>query len=192
VSAKRGRQQGERVLVYSMWEPMRALLIPSEPMEFASRVPVNAPANAEDWLNVPVIVDATTLPGVAETIVFGDQKTVSRILNCRPLGARPVIGLRIRVQQTTPCVASRRPPNQFRGRRLPRAGAHPCRSGLEPPSRRDWGTGLTIARRSPDHCSAAAGQFYGTARLPLQIRYPITASLAGGSPAYRDGSCPPV
>jgi hypothetical protein len=31
-----------------------------------------------------------------------------------------------------------------------------------------------------------------TAWLPLQIRYPITASLAGGSPAFRDGSCPPV
>jgi hypothetical protein len=54
------------MLVYSMWETMRALLIPGEPMEFASRVPVNA----EDWLNVPVIVDATTLPGVAETVVF--------------------------------------------------------------------------------------------------------------------------
>ena len=71
------------MLVYSMWETMRALLISGELMEFDSRVPVNA----EDWLNVPVIVDATTLPGVAETVVFADQKTISRILNCRPLGA---------------------------------------------------------------------------------------------------------
>jgi sulfur-oxidizing protein SoxY len=179
------------VLVYSMWEPTRALLIPGEPMEFASRVPVNAPANAEDWLNVPVIVDATTLPGVAETIVFGDQKTVSRILNCRPLGARPVIGLRIRVQQTTPCVASRRPPNQFRGRRLPRAGAHPYRSGLEPPCEigaEAWrlpGDPSITARQRPGDSTA-------TARLPLQIRYPITVSLVGGIPAFRDGSCPPV
>ncbi len=90
------------MLMYSMWENMRALLIPSEPMEFDSRVPVNAPANAEDWLNVPVIVDATTFPGVAETVVFAEQKTISRILNYRPLGARPVIGLWIKLQQTTP------------------------------------------------------------------------------------------
>ena len=180
------------MLVYSMWESTRALLIPGEPMEFASRVPVNAPANAEDWLNVPVIVDATTLPGVAETVVLGDQKTVSRILNCRPLGARPVIGLRIRVQQTTPCGISAATKSMPRTTAATRAGAPPCRSGLEPPSRRDWGTGLAIARRSPDHCSAAARQLYGTARLPLQIRYPITVSLVGGIPAFRDGSCPPV
>jgi sulfur-oxidizing protein SoxY len=75
-------RQGGRMLVYSMCETMRARLFPGEPMEFDSRVP----ANAEDWLNVPVIVDATTLPGVAETVVFADQKTISRILNYRPVG----------------------------------------------------------------------------------------------------------
>ena len=70
------------MLVYSIWENMRALQISGEPMEFDSRFPVNA----EDWLNVPVIVDATSLHGVAETVVFADQKTISRILNYRPLG----------------------------------------------------------------------------------------------------------
>src|SRR4029450_5821367 len=87
------------MLMYSMWETMRALLISGELMEFTSRVPVNA----EDWLNVPMIVDATTLPGVAETVVFADQTAMSRRLTYRPLGGRPVIGLRIKLQQTTPC-----------------------------------------------------------------------------------------
>jgi hypothetical protein len=151
------------MLVYSMWETMRARLFPGEPMEFASRVPVNAPANAEDWLNVPVIVDATTLPGVAETVVFADQKTISRILNCRPLGARPVIGLRIRVQQTTPCVASWRPPNQFRGRRLPRR-----RSPM--PIR----IGATISARlghRPGDCPAISRSLLGSGQAILRLQH---------------------
>jgi hypothetical protein len=176
------------MLMYSMWENMRALLIPGEPMEFASRVPVNAPTNAEDWLNVPVIVDATTLPGVAETVVFADQKTISRILNYRPLGGRPVIGLRIKLQQTTPCGIS------AATKSIPRTTAAARRRSPMPIR-----IGAAISARSgrrPGDCPITARQRPSdstvTARLPMQIRYPITANLAGGSPAFQDGSCPPV
>jgi sulfur-oxidizing protein SoxY len=176
------------MLVYSIWENMRALQISGEPMEFDSRVPVNA----EDWLNVPVIVDATTLPGVAETVVFADQKTISRILNYRPLGGRPVIGLRIKLQQKTPCgisAATKSMPRTTTAAR--RRTPMPIRIGAAISARfghRPWrlpGDPPITARQRP-------GDSTVTARLHLQIRNPITASLAGGIPAFRDGSCPPV
>src|SRR3954470_6774350 len=44
--------QGERMLVFSMWENMRALRFPGQPRDFDARVRVSAPANAEDPLNV--------------------------------------------------------------------------------------------------------------------------------------------
>jgi hypothetical protein len=169
------------MLVYSMWETMRALLISGEPIEFDSRVPVNAPANAEGWLNVPVIVDATMLPGIAKTVVFADQKTISRILHYRPLWARPVIGLWTKLQQTTPRGSS------AAIKSIPRTTAAERRRSLMPIR-----IGDAISARSghrpgdcpaiPDHCSAAAGRFYGYSTAALADPYPITANLAGGSP----------
>jgi hypothetical protein len=154
------------MLVYSMCETMRARLFPGEPMEFDSRVPVNAPANAEGWLNVPVIVDATMLPGIAKTVVFADQKTISRILHYRPLWARPVIGLWTKLQQTTPRGSS------AAIKSIPRTTAAERRRSLMPIR-----IGDAISARSghrpgdcpaiPDHCSAAAGRFYGYSTAAL-------------------------
>ena len=147
------------MLVYSMWETMRALLIPGEPMEFASRVPVNA----EDWLNVPVIVDATTLPGVAKTVVFADQKTISRVLNYRPLGGRPVIGLRIKLQQTTPCGIS------AATKSIPRTTAAARRRSPMPIR-----IGAAISPRSgrrPGDCPAIPRSLLGSGQAILRLQH---------------------
>jgi hypothetical protein len=159
------------MLMYSMWETMRARLFPGEPMEFDSRVPVNAPANAEDWLNIPVIVDATTLPGIAETVVFTNQKTISRILNYRPLWARPVIGLWIKLQQTTPCGIS------AAIKSIPRTTAAARRRSLMPIR-----IGDAISARSghrPGDCPAIPRSLLGSGRtiLRLQHGYPCRSAI---------------
>ena len=147
------------MLMYSMWENMRALLIPSEPMEFDSHVPVNA----EDWLNVPVIVDATTLPGVAETVVFAEQKAISRILNYRPLWARPVIGLWIKLQQTTPRGIS------AATKSIPQTTAAARRRSLMPIR-----IGDAISARSghrPGDCPAIPRSLLGSGRAILRLQH---------------------
>jgi hypothetical protein len=158
------------MLMYSMWENMRALLIPGEPMEFASRVPVNAPANAEDWLNVPVIVDATTLPGVAETVVFAEQKAISRILNYRPLGGRPVIGLRIKLQQTTPSGIS------AATKSIPRTTAA-ARRRSPMPIRIEATISARSGRRLGD-CPAIARSLLGSGRALLRLQHGCTCRSA--------------
>ena len=71
-------------------------------MVFDERVRVMAPASAEDALNVPVMVDASSLDAqekVEEITVFADMNPIPRILNYRPTRAKPLIGLRLKLQQ---------------------------------------------------------------------------------------------
>jgi predicted secreted protein len=87
-----------------MWSDMRALLLGGGPVMFDERVRVAAPASAEDALNVPVMVDASSLDArekVEEIVVFADMNPIPRILNYRPSHAKPLIGLRLKLQQAT-------------------------------------------------------------------------------------------
>ena len=81
---------------------MRALILGGGAVVFDERVRVMAPASAEDALNVPVMVDASSLDAqekVEEITVFADMNPIPRILNYRPTGAKPLIGLRLKLQQ---------------------------------------------------------------------------------------------
>jgi len=51
-----------------MWGEMHQRLLGGEPFEFDDRVKVLAPGDAEDSMNVPVLVDASALPDVERIV----------------------------------------------------------------------------------------------------------------------------
>jgi sulfur-oxidizing protein SoxY len=94
-----------------MWDDMRAVILGGGAVVFDQRVRVTAPVSAEDALNVPVMVDASSLDAeskVEEIVVFADMNPIPRILTYRPASAKPVIGLRLKLQQATPVRAAAR------------------------------------------------------------------------------------
>jgi len=91
------------------WEDMRREFLPADAaVVFDARVKVIAPISAENALNVPVTVDATALAQVEDVIVFADNNPIVRILRFQPDGALPVLGFRVKLQQSTPVRAAAR------------------------------------------------------------------------------------
>lgn len=91
------------------WGDMKKeFLPPAARVVFDERVRVIAPLTAENALNVPVSVDASALPDVKEVLVFADFNPIARIVRFEPGGARPGLGFRIKLQQSSPVRAAAR------------------------------------------------------------------------------------
>jgi sulfur-oxidizing protein SoxY len=165
----------------TMWADMRDRLFGGAPVLFDDRVIVHAPANAEDALNVPVTVDAGGLGAVEEIVVFADLNPIPKILSYRPVGARPYIGLRFKVQQTTPVRAAARTPDgvwHVGGIRVDAAGGG-CTSPALAHGDPEWSRHLgevqarAWARKEPD-----------AVRVRFRVRHPQDTGLAAGIPAF--------
>lgn len=88
------------------WRAMVQLFLSEGRIEFDERVKVLAPAEAENSLLVPVLVDATALKKVQEVLVFADFNPLPLVLRFFPERALPVIGFDFKVQQATPVRAA--------------------------------------------------------------------------------------
>jgi sulfur-oxidizing protein SoxY len=167
-----------------MWSDMRALLLGGGPVMFDERVRVAAPASAEDALNVPVMVDASSLDArgkVEEIVVFADMNPIPRILNYRPSHAKPLIGLRLKLQQATPIRAAARTPDgvwHVGGVFVDAAGGgctSPALAHGDPQWERHLGE---VQARAWEQ----AGD--GAVRLRFRVRHPMDTGLAPGIPAF--------
>lgn len=83
------------------WPTMYRLYLADHGAVFDERIQVLAPAEAEDSMEVPVLVDATGLDGVEEMLVFADFNPLPKVLRFHPVEARALLGFRIKVQQAT-------------------------------------------------------------------------------------------
>lgn len=163
-----------------MWEDMASRFLPGGRVVFDSRVKVLAPASAEDQFFVPVTVDATQLIGVEEIIVIADLNPIPRVLNYRPTGAAPFIGLRLKVEQSTPIRAAARTSDgtwHVGGMIIDAAGGG-CSAPAQAYANASWAatlgqTRVLVRREDPD-----------TARVTVRLRHPMDTGLADGIPEF--------
>ena len=88
------------------WGDMQKVFFAGQSVVFDRRVRVVAPAIAEDSLNVPVSVDASALTGVEEVLVFADFNPILAVLRFHPGKAKPSLGFRLKLQQSSPVRAA--------------------------------------------------------------------------------------
>jgi sulfur-oxidizing protein SoxY len=171
-----------------MWADMHALLLRGGPVVFDERVRVEAPLSAEDALNVPVLVDASALDAldkVEEIVVFADMNPIPRILNYRPTAAKPLIGLRLKLQQATPVRAAARTADgvwHVGGVFVDAAGGgctSPALAHGDPQWERHLGE---VQARAWTQDSSGSGD--GAVRLRFRVMHPMDTGLAPGIPAF--------
>ena len=162
------------------WEDMRKTFFSDAKVVFDERVKVNGPAVAEDSLNVPVNVDASTLPGVEELIVFADFNPIVKALRFEPGAAQPRLGFRIKLQQSSPVRAAARTADgvwHVGGAWVTATGG-----GCTLPS---------VGSGSPEwqeRLNEVNGKLWprvdGGERLRMRIIHPMDTGLAAGIPAF--------
>lgn len=99
-------QSGSDPLASPRWEDMRKLFFGDAPVVFDERVQVIAPRIAEDSMNVPVTVDAGALGDVLNVVVFADFNPIVKVLEFQATHARPSLGFRLKLQQSSPVRAA--------------------------------------------------------------------------------------
>ncbi|MDK3073090.1 quinoprotein dehydrogenase-associated SoxYZ-like carrier [Sedimentitalea sp. JM2-8] len=161
-----------------MWTyHQKELLGDPERIGFDARVIVSAPDNAEDTVNVPLLVDATQLDDVEEILIFADYGPIPHILTYYPGSAEPKIALRFKIDQATAIRASVRTSD----------GA--------------WHVGSTYVDAAGGGCTAAShayasddweqklGNIHGkvwadSGRARLIVDHPMDTGLADGIPVF--------
>ncbi len=93
-------------LLSARWEDMRKAFLADAPVVFDPRVKVDAPTSSETPLNIPVAVDASALADVRQVIVFADFNPFSKVLRFVPGRAKPALGFRLKLQQSSPVRAA--------------------------------------------------------------------------------------
>lgn len=88
------------------WEDMRKLFFGDAPVVFDERVRVSAPQIAEDSMNVPITIDASALGDVHSVVVFADFNPIVKVLEFQAPHARPSLGFRLKLQQSSPVRAA--------------------------------------------------------------------------------------
>lgn len=88
------------------WDDMRKLFFGDAPVVFDERVRVTAPRIAEDSMNVPVTVDASALGDARSVVVFADFNPIVKVLEFQAAHARPSLGFRLKLQQSSPVRAA--------------------------------------------------------------------------------------
>ncbi len=88
------------------WNYVQTRFFADHDIVFDERVKVVAPANAEDPLDVPVLVSAEGLSDVEEIVIVADLNPIQKILAYRPTRALPELAFRFKVEQSTPIRAA--------------------------------------------------------------------------------------
>ena len=162
------------------WKDMERTFLAGQKYVFDSRVKVDAPATAEDPMNVPITVDASALADVKEILVFADFNPILEILRFYPDATAPFISFRAKLQQTTPVRAAVRTGDgawHVGGSMVQTIGG-----GCTAPS---LGSGSTEWQQRLNQVSAriwTEGPMSG--RVRLRIIHPMDTGLAAGIPPF--------
>ncbi len=146
-------------------------------IRFDERVIVKAPPSAEDSFNVPVLVDATSVPNVKRIVLLVDYGPIPKILTYWPEQAEAKLSLRFKIDQATPVRA-----------------AVETHAGT-------WHVGSTYVDAAGGGCSAPAlayasndweeklGQVNGmvwpkSGRIRMVVDHPMDTGLSDGIPVF--------
>lgn len=162
-----------------MWGDMVARFLPGG-VVFDDRVKVMVPKSAEDQFFVPVTVDAQALGDVLEIVVLADLNPIPKVLSFKPVNAAPFIGMRIKVEQSTPVRAAVRTSDgiwHVGGSIIDAAGGG-CSAPAQQYKNANWAETLgqtrAVVRREDAEIT----------RISLRIRHPMDTGLANGIPAF--------
>ena len=168
------------------WPQLRRKFIGTEPMRFNPAVQVQGPPFAEDAMNVPLLIDARALieqgHEIDRIVVVADRNPVQQVLSFMPIKAKPVLALRLRMEQASPV------------RALVRTRAGEWQVG------QTWinaaGGGCTVpgATRAdgtwPKTLNQVQARLFtnrldaGGTRLRLRVMHPMDTGLVAGVPAF--------
>ena len=164
-----------------MWESMADRFMPEGEIVFDDKVRVLAPYSAENQFHVPVTIDASALEGeVTEIIAVADLNPIPLILRAIPENAKPFLGFRLKLQQTSPVHVGVRTADgvwhvagaivdAMGGGCTAPAAAHGVSNWME-----TLGETRALARSGLD----------GDTRMTMQLRHPMDTGLAVGIPAF--------
>lgn len=162
------------------WEDMKKAFFAGARVVFDDRVRVTAPAVAENPMNVPVRVDASSLPEVKEVLVFADFNPIVKALSFQPARALPNLAFRLKLQQSSPVRAAARTADgmwHLGGSWVDTAGG-----GCTQPS---VGSASPIWQQRLNQVSARRWQPAGSSeRLRFSIIHPMDTGLAAGIPTF--------
>lgn len=162
------------------WRDMQREFFRDERVVFDERVKVSAPGTAEDAMNVPVLVDASALPGVEEVLVFADFNPIVKALSFEPGQARSVLGFRLKLQQSTPVRAAARTADGLW--HVGGTWVNTTGGGCTLPS---TGNGSPEWQQRLNEVSARVWpRIDGGKRLRLQVIHPMDTGLAAGIPVF--------
>ncbi|GAC1624196.1 MAG: hypothetical protein NVS9B10_09920 [Nevskia sp.] len=160
------------------WNFIRARYFADQTIVFDDRVRVTAPKNAEDPLDVPVMIEADGLADVEEVVVVADLNPIQKILSLKPTRAAPGLSFRFKVEQSTPIRAAMRTKDgvwHFGGTWLSAAGG-----GCTTPS----GGSSGLWQGHLGETSGRLWQHEDSQRLRLRVIHPMDTGLASGIPAF--------
>lgn len=160
------------------WPTMRERFFKDQTFVFDERVKVAAPANAEDALQVPVMVAENGLLGVQEVMVIADLNPIPKILTLKPTHATASIAFRFKVEQSTPIRAAMRTADgvwHIGGVWLSAAGG-----GCTTPSNGSTGN----FQGKVGEMNARIWQHQTAERLRLRVVHPMDTGLASAIPAF--------
>jgi sulfur-oxidizing protein SoxY len=158
---------------------MHKRLLGGDPFQFDQRVKVIAPTDAEDPMNVPVLVDASALGSVRRIVVFAELNPIQKILEMEPLRAEARVGIRIKVQQATPVRAAALTEDGVWhvGGQIVEAAGGGCTAPSVGSANADWASRL-------GEVTGRLWQRPDGTRVRLRIMHPMDTGLGGGIPAF--------
>ncbi len=154
--------------------------MPGGDVVFDDRVKVMAPLSAENQFQVPVTIDATALDNVEEIVAVADLNPIPLVMSLRPAEALAYIGIRLKLQQTSPVhVGVRTADGVWHvGGAIVDAAGGGCTAPAAAHGNSNWmkTLGETRAFVSRDEDNSI--------RMTLRMRHPMDTGLAAGIPAF--------
>lgn len=169
-----------------VWIDMRREFLGGSRVVYDERVQVQAPAFAEDPMNVPVSVKVDPALGVVtQILVLVDRNPIKRVVAFEPMSALPSLSLRFKLEQASPIRAAARTADgvwHVGGTLIDSAGGGCTVSG---DSRKDGSWSRTLGELSGRVFTLPGeGSSSPAARLRLRVMHPMDTGLVGGIPAF--------
>lgn len=167
------------------WIDMRREYLAGGPVVYDPQVVVQAPAFAEDPMNVPVSVKVGAALGpIQQVVVLVDRNPIRRVLAFFPVHALPSVAFRFKLEQASPVRAAAQTSDgvwHVGGTWVDSGGGGCTVSGA---TRKDGSWSRTLGEVSGRLFPAAAGEPASGARLRLRVMHPMDTGLVGGVPAF--------
>ena len=162
------------------WGDMQKQVLPGARVIFDPRVKVIAPSVAENPMQVPVTIDATALPGVQEVLVFADFNPILQVLRFFPETAKPFLGFRLKLQQSSPVRAAVRTADgvwHVGGTWVNTTGGG-CTAPSAAAASPEW------QKRLNEVSARQWSEGPNAGRIRLRIVHPMDTGLIAGTPAF--------